>query len=147
MKITICGSILYVHEMDACKKELEALGHDVQAPPLKVLDNAGNLIDALEHSKIRKAADHSEDWMKQRKSELIMDHFKKVEWADAILVFNKDKHEIKNYIGPNTLLEMGVAFYLNKKIYLLNPVPSTSWKEEVLGMMPVVLNGDLKEIK
>jgi hypothetical protein len=44
-------------------------------------------------------------------------------------------------------MEMGLAFYLRKKIYLLNPVPDTPWKEEVLGMEPVVVSGVLEVIK
>ncbi len=97
MKITICGSITYVVEMDECKQMLEKLGHEVQSPPVMVPD--------------------------------------------------KDKNGIKNYIGANTLLEMGLAFHLNKKIFLLNPVPEISYKEEILGMKPIVLNGNVELIK
>jgi hypothetical protein len=41
---------------------------------------------------------------------------------------------------------MGVAFYLNKPIYLLNPVPEISYKEEILAMFPMVVNDDLTKI-
>ncbi len=147
MKITICGSITYVVEMDECKHVLEKIGHEVQSPPVMVPDKDGILMHSLEQSKLRKQGDHSEAWMQDKKAELIHDHFNKVEWSDAVLIYNKDKHNIKNYIGANTLLEMGLAFYLNKKIFLLNPVPEISYKEEILGMKPIVINGDLELIK
>lgn len=41
---------------------------------------------------------------------------------------------------------MGVALYLEKKIFMLNPVPDVPWKEEILGIQPVVLYGDLGQI-
>lgn len=73
----------------------------------------------------------------------IQDHFKKVDWADAILVVNPEKRGVAGYVGGNTLIEIGVAFYLKKKIFILNPVSSTlSYKQEILGMKPIVLNGD-----
>ncbi|MDQ5961586.1 MAG: hypothetical protein QG581_507, partial [Patescibacteria group bacterium] len=43
-------------------------------------------------------------------------------------------------------LEMGLALYLRKPIYLWNPIPEISYKEELLGMWPVVLDRDLKKI-
>jgi hypothetical protein len=73
-------------------------------------------------------------------------HFDKVEWSDAILVLNYCKNGVDNYIGANTLLEMGLAFHLNKNIYLLNEIPELSYKEEILGMFPIVINNDLAKI-
>lgn len=55
---------------------------------------------------------------------------------------------MKGYVGGNTLIEIGVAFFLGKSIYILNPVSSElSYKQEIMGMKPVFLNGDLKKIK
>jgi predicted RNA-binding protein with PUA domain len=74
-------------------------------------------------------------------------HFKNVEWGDAVLILNYDKNNIPNYIGANTFLEMGVALYLGKKIFLLNEIPEVENKEEILGMKPVVINNNLKKIE
>ena len=52
----------------------------------------------------------------------------------------------KNYIGGNTLMEMGLAFFLKKKIFLLNQIPELSYKEEILGVKPILINGDLNKI-
>ena len=83
-------------------------------------------------------------WNNQK---LLPTHFDKITWADVILVTNYDKNNITGYIGGNTLMEMGVAFFLNKPIYLLNQIPDMSYKEEVLGMKPVVIDGNFGLIK
>jgi len=82
----------------------------------------------------------------QEKERAMRDHFDKVEWADAVLILNYSKRDIENYIGANTFLEMGLAFHLKKTIYLLNKVPEISYKEEILGMRPIVIDNDLTKI-
>lgn len=147
MKITLCGSIAFIDEMDAIRKELELLGHEVKMPPLEVMGGEGKMIPVKEYYAIRKAANDDHEWIWKRKAEAIRDHFAKVDWADAILVCNYDKNGVASYVGANTLLEIGLAFHLNKPIYLFNPIPEISYKEEILGMWPIVINGDLKQIK
>lgn len=67
--------------------------------------------------------------------------------ADAILVANFDKNGIKNYIGGNTLMEIGFAHVLNQKIFLLNPIPEIKYyKSEIEAVKPVIINGDLGKI-
>ncbi|HEY4518586.1 MAG TPA: hypothetical protein VJG48_03120, partial [Candidatus Paceibacterota bacterium] len=64
------------------------------------------------------------------------------------LVINEPKREIDGYIGGNTLIEIGVAFYLRKQIYISNPVSSAlSYKQEIMGIKPVLLNGRLDLIQ
>ena len=78
----------------------------------------------------------------------INDHYEKVDWCEGILVVNCEKRGIAGYLGGNTLIEMGVAFYLKKKIYILNLVSSDlSYKQEIMGMKPVILNGDVAKIE
>jgi hypothetical protein len=150
MKITICGSIGFYKEMEDARDELVKLGHKVKIPELAlevpkefgggkkvyfgryIEDNGG--MDAF-------PAGH-EIW--NMKEGAIKDHFEKIDWADAILVINHEKRGIKGYIGGNTLIEIGVAFYQKKPIYILNPVSSElSYKQEILGMKPIVLDGIL----
>lgn len=77
----------------------------------------------------------------------IRDFWKSMQGADAILVTNYDKHGIKNYIGGNTLMEIGFAHVLNQKIFLLNPIPDIPYyKSEIEAVKPVILNGDLSKI-
>lgn len=146
MKITICGSIVFYQEMMKIKEDLELLGHEVGLPPTEIRDEKGEMIPVTEYYQRRKAETNDDSWIWDRKEEAIRTHFKKIEWAEAILVLNYSKNNIDNYIGGNTFLEIGVAFYLNKKIYLLNNIPEMSYREELLGMKPIVINGDLDKI-
>lgn len=81
------------------------------------------------------------------KSILIRQHFDEIAQADAILVTNYNKHGKANYIGPNVLMEMAIAFYLNKPIYVLNAAPTDSpLIDEILGLEPTFLDGDISKI-
>lgn len=146
MKITICGSIAFQDKILSVKENLEKLGHEIKIWPSEVKDEKGQLISVQEYYKIRRVAKEDEKWVWERKAEAVLRHFDKVAWSDAILVANYDKNNIKGYIGGNTLMEMGLAFFLKKKIYLLNEIPELSYKEEILGVKPIILNGDLNKI-
>ena len=64
--------------------------------------------------------------------------------ADAILVINNEKNGIPAYIGPNVLMEIGLAFYYKKTIYIWNNVPNEArYKEELLCLGAVEINKDL----
>lgn len=147
MKIVICGSIAFFDEMLETKKKLEQLGHQIQLPPFEIKDADGNIMPIKEYYLKRKTETDNTSWVWDRKEESMRTHFQKVEWGDAALILNYDKNNISNYVGVNTLLEMGLAFHLNKKLFLLKDIPEISYKEEILGMKPVILNGDLTKIK
>lgn len=66
--------------------------------------------------------------------------------SDAVLVLNYDKNGIKNYIGGNVLMEIGFAHVNDKKVFLLNPVPEVTYKDEIKAMADTVINGDLSKI-
>jgi len=146
MKITLCGSIAFQDKILSLKEKLERLGHGVKIWSSEVKKENGQLISVQEYYKIRHAASNDEKWVWDRKAEAILEHFDKVAWSDAILVANYDKNNVKGYIGGNTLMEIGLAFFLKKKIYLFNEVPELPYKEEILGVRPVILNGDLSKI-
>ena len=78
--------------------------------------------------------------------DFIREHFRKIEQADAILILNYAKKGIPGYIGGNTFLEMGYAFGLGKKVYLLYSVPDMDYKTEMHAIQPVVIDGDLSRI-
>lgn len=155
MKITICGSIACVDEMIAAKTLLESRGHEVDMPPLQIPDGSGSFMTVQEYHTRRHAAADSGDlkdveWIWEQKNHAIKDHFRKIEWSDAILVLNYPKRGINGYIGGNTLIEMGIALHLGKRIFLMFPVPAAgtiSYREEVLGMLPTILDGDLLKIE
>lgn len=147
MNITICGSIAFYDEMLNIKKKLEQLGHIIKLPPFEIKDENGNMISVKEYYSKRKSETNNTSWIWDRKEEAMRMHFQKVDWSDAILILNYDKNNIQNYIGANTLLEMGLAFHFNKKLFLLNNIPEINYKEEILGMKPIIINNDLTKIK
>lgn len=140
MKITICGSITFKKEMVDFKRKLGQLGHEAIISPVIEELASGKNPELL--AKIEK--DHG-----QAKIEggYIKWYYNAIVNSDAILVLNFDKNDIKNYIGGNTLMEMGFAHVNNKKIFLLNPAPDElSYKEEIKAMQPIMINGDLTKI-
>jgi len=79
-----------------------------------------------------------------RKTFLTRHHFNKIVKGDSILVLNYEKNGKSGYIGGAVLSEMAIALHFNKKIYILNPIQEdVSYKEEILGMRPTILNGDI----
>lgn len=75
------------------------------------------------------------------KNRLTLENIKNVEKCECLLVLNYTHRGFENYIGGNSFLEMIVAFYLNKPIYLLNPVPEKmTYTEEIKALYPTVAN-------
>ncbi len=145
MKITICGSIAFFEDMLIIKDKLEKLGHKVDLPPTKILNDKDEYIPVTEYYNLRKS-EKPPAWVWVAKKKAMLAHFNKVEWADIILVVNQEKNGVAGYIGANTLMEMGLALFLKKPIYLLNEIPEISYREEIEGMSPMLINGDLSKI-
>ncbi len=132
------------------KSELEERGHTVVAPQLEFMDkgsaDTSNSAFFEKHGGISAFPPEHEFWKK--KGDAISAHFRKIDDCDAILVTNYEKKGIQNYIGGNTFLEIGYAFGRGKKIFILNDIPDTAtYKEEILGMQPVLLHGDIAHIQ
>ena len=63
------------------------------------------------------------------------------------MVVNYEKNGIDGYIGGNTLIEMAIAYHYKKPIYILNSISDKlGFKEEVLGLHPIFLNGEAEKI-
>lgn len=74
------------------------------------------------------------------KNRLTRDNLYRVEKCDALLILNYTHRGVKNYIGGNSFLEMAVAFYLKKPIFLLNDIPQDmSYTEEIKSLYPTVV--------
>lgn len=75
-------------------------------------------------------------------------HYKNILESDAVFVVNLTKDGNENYIGGNALIEMGQAYVNNKKIFLLNNIPTyLSYSDEIKAMLPICLNGNIENIK
>lgn len=143
MTLAICSSASFYTQVIAASYDIEKLGIRVTLPKTAAKMKADG------HENIEAIT----DWSKapsgyHGKAMLIREHFKVIEESDAILVMNYEKHGMKNYIGPNVLMEMSVAFYLRKPIYILNRIPENSpLIDEILGLEPIVLGGDISRLQ
>lgn len=133
MIITICGSMLFMPQMYAAAEQLRVMGHDVLLP-----------VDQEAEGKAVGSTTPEE------KNFFLKAHFDKIERSDAVLIMNEAKRGVEGYIGGNTLCEMAVAFVQNKPIYVMHDLPQAgelSYLLEVQGMMPIILNGNLSQLK
>lgn len=119
---------------------------------LKVTDELRELGITAEHPQLEEggfdwgAADL--DSLAEEKNRLNREHLEKMIAARAVLVYNDDKNGAPNYIGPNTFLEMGMAFALKKPLYVYKPLPEHQANyHEILGLKPIVINRDLSKIE
>jgi len=83
----------------------------------------------------------------KKENDLIKRYYEHIKEYDAVLVVNADKKGIRYYIGGNTFLEMGFGYVLGKHLFVLNPLPDVSYRDEMEAMSPIILNGDLSLIK
>lgn len=141
--IVICSSGTFYKHTNEIADELRSRGWQVVVPATAEKMKSHNDYDI---SKVKTWIDNSEHF--KLKQELAMAHFNEVDKGDAILIVNDDKPGKPKYIGPNTTMEWGLAYYLGKPVFILNGVGKDSnYYEEVYGMSTAVLDGDLSKIK
>ena len=137
MKIGIIGSMQYTEKMLETRDALIKLGHKA-------------FVTDLHKALVGKTDEEKEKIKLHQKYNMdaIREFWRAMQGADAVLVLNYDKNGIKNYIGGNTLMEIGFAHVLNQKIFLLNPIPEIPYyKTEIEAVKPIIINGDLLLIK
>lgn len=146
MIITICSSIDFTPKILEVKKELELKGHEVHIPFFseKILRQEISFEEFLRLKKENKG----DTILRQAQDiNLTKRHLNLILKSDAILVLNLEKKGLENYIGGNTLIEMGFAFGNDKKIFLYNEIPEKSevihYTDEIIDMNPIVINKDL----
>lgn len=130
----------FAKEMLQAKEMLEEMGHTISLPYETELhlektelvdDLAVNLQYCIDNDVIHKS-------------------FDSIAAADAVVVLNYPRKGIDGYLGTSTLMEIAIAYYLRKKIFLLNSVPhfdEVRWAHEIAIMQPTFLHGDLSEVK
>ena len=134
MIVTICGSSAFAKEKVYYRDELNKLGHTAIIHPD---------YDAFVRGE---SPDFFADIPAERKRDRIHWYYRSILGSDAILVLNLDKKGIPNYIGGNTLMEIGFAHVHDKYIYLLNPIPEISYADEIRAMYTEMLDGDITRI-
>jgi len=135
MKIFICASKHLYGKIPPIKNALEAMGHVITLP------NSYERPMMEEEMKQKGREEHIK-W----KSEMLRRQIQKVRDNDAVLVINCEKNGQANYIGGATFLEIFCAFEYDKKIYLLNPIPENIFRDELIAINPIILDGDIHNI-
>jgi len=80
------------------------------------------------------------------KTRLARENLANVERCDCLLILNYDHRGQKNYVGGNSFMEMVLAFYLGKPIFLLNKIPEKMpYTEEIKAFKPIVV-GSLERL-
>ncbi len=140
--ITICSSANFYRQAVEVQEKLEKMGYKAIIPGnAEIMKKTGD----YDVSHYKTWVNNEKDYHK--KAAFMTAHFEEVEKADAILVLNYEKHGVDNYIGGNVLIEMALAFYLKKPIFVLNEIPeASSFVEEIKGLGSVPLHGKLESL-
>ena len=127
----------FTDKMLEVKAKLQELGHNAFVTDLhKAM--VGKTDDEIEKIKLHQ----------KYNMDAIREFWNMMQGADAVLVLNYDKNGIKNYVGGNTLMEIGFAHVLNQKIFMLNPIPEMPYcQTEIEAVKPIILNGDFSKIE
>ncbi len=143
MKIYVLGSTSFMVKMIKVRDDLVSLGIDGWLH--KDYDDYvnGTAKELTIHANPKKG----EKAQLKRDKNYFNVHYKNILASDAVLVVNEEKHDIKNYIGGNALIEMGQAYVNRKKIFLLNDLPTkVPYSDEIEAMDPICLKGSLSNI-
>jgi hypothetical protein len=138
MKILIWWSMTFANKMIEIKKNLEKQWHTINLSPgiNFFLENSNAKMDFEQELQFCK-----ETWIMKN----FFDEIRESEW---VLFLNYDKKWISGYVWASVLMEIWIAYFLDKKIYLLNPIDkSQSYALEIFLTNPIILNWDLNQIK
>lgn len=136
--IFLCASMSCYKELVDIERQLIERGFIVNIPVSAGIMKKKN---DFEVSHFKGVFTHGE------KAEFIHKNFQKIAEGDSILVVNGEKNGTQGYIGANVLMEIGLAFYLKKKIYIWNPVAQgISYKEELDAFDVQYVNRNLDKL-
>ena len=96
MKITLCGSIAFIDEMNTVVAQLEQMGHEVKFPSLEIVDDSSKMISV-----------DTNEWVWKKKEEAMRNHFKKV--STPVRIKGKRKYTVNTsgHARPVFLLASG----------------------------------------
>ena len=129
MKILIHASLDFKQAMiDAKKYTEENSHHHIMLPEL------------TRYQDIRDVQGDDETFTRI-KNRLTKENFKNVEYCDVLFILNYSHRGIENYVGGNSFMEMVIAFFLKKPIYLLHEIPEDmTITEEIKSLYPTVVH-------
>lgn len=137
MKITIGGSMTFAKEQVKIKQQLEQKGHKILI--------TDDIEDYVNNETIKN--NFEEELKLSLKHDIMRTFFNKIDSSDAFLVCNYSKKGINGYLGVSALMELGLAYHLGKKIYLLFEIDEAQeYALEIANIHPVILSGDISKI-
>lgn len=129
--LVVCGSMQFYAQMKELKARLENIGIQIIIPA-----NEDEVIQTLEGDDL--------DKFKRQVSNAYLRKIRDKHTL-ALLIVNEEKRGIKNYIGANTLVEIGMAFSWGKKVFILNDFYEPL-RDELRAWECEALKGDLTNL-
>jgi len=136
MKIFLACSKHFYNKIPPIEKKLKIMGHKITLP--------NSYEEPFAEERLKEVGKDEHIKFKQEMMKL---HEPKIKMNDAVLVLNFEKKGIPNYIGGATFMEVIKAWEMNKQIFLINQLPKCSFTDELIGINPTIINGDLTKIK
>ena len=137
--IAVVSSIAFYKQVIDIRDQIKKLGLDPVVPKLALLMEQTGDFNLKSHL----STFYSGNFIKG-KTKAIRDHFNEIASSDCLLVVNLPKHNQDGYIGPNVLMEMGLAFYLKKPIFIWQNLPKASpFADEISAMEPIFIHQNL----
>ena len=115
MKILIGWSMSFAPKMMEVKKELENLWHTVSV--------SSDIEIFLWTPKDKMTLE--EELASCKKTGIMREFFNDIAEHEATLFLNYEKKWIPGYIGASVLMEIGISYFLGKKIFLMNDIDRT----------------------
>jgi hypothetical protein len=137
MKIAICSSMVFTEQMLEAQCKLEELGHEC-------------FLSKFAQAFIGKTEKEKEEltFFYKTEKDAIREFWETIKDCDSVLALNFDRRGVRYYIGGNTFLELGFAYVLHKRIFLMNPIPEIIfYKSEIEAMKPIIIYGDFTQIR
>lgn len=136
--IFLCSSMNFYRELVQIEGQLVAKGFKVNIPISAQTMKKNNDFEVAHFKGV---------FSQKQKAGFIHENFKKISEGDAILVINNEKNGMKGYIGSNVLMEIALAFFFKKRIFIWNPVPDDApYREELLAFDVRVIDQKLDKI-
>lgn len=138
-KIFLAASMSFYKELVEIEEQLEARGFTVYIPESAKIMKAKNDFEVSHFKGV---------FSYTKRKKFIHENFTNIVKSDAILVINNEKNGVKGYIGANALMEVGLASYCKKKIYIWDVVPDNAgYKDELFCFDVIYIHKDLRKIK
>lgn len=138
-KIFLAASMNFYPKLLQIESDLKSRGFEVEIPiSAKMMRDNNDYV--VEHFK----GNHTN----AQKADFFRENIDNMEKCDSILVINEEKNGTAGYIGPSVIMEIGIAWYLRKKIYVLNEFSrGAAYKPEIEAFGAQIINTDLSKIK